>query len=79
MDISNLIVTIDLGSSNIVGLAGIKEGNKIKVVATEKVTSEGAIRRGSIVNIDVCASKIRNLITKLEDKLSTNIQSSDSR
>ncbi|MBR4119498.1 MAG: cell division protein FtsA [Bacteroidales bacterium] len=74
MDISNLIVTIDLGSSNIVGLAGIKEGNKIKVVATEKVTSEGAIRRGSIVNIDVCASKVRDLITKLEEKLSTKIQ-----
>ena len=33
MDTSNLIVTIDLGSSNIVGLAGIKEGSKIKVIA----------------------------------------------
>ncbi len=74
MDISNLIVTIDLGSSNIVGLAGIKEGNKIKVVATEKVASEGAIRRGSIINIDVCVSKVRDLITKLEDKLSTKIE-----
>ena len=36
MDTSNLIVAIDLGSSNIVGLAGIKEGNNIKVVAVEK-------------------------------------------
>ena len=73
MDTSNLIVTIDLGSSNIVGLAGVKEGNKIKVVAVEKEPSEGAVRRGCIINIDICASKVRKLITKLENKLSAHI------
>ena len=73
MDTSNLIVTIDLGTSNIVGLAGVKEGNKIKVVAVEKEASEGAIRRGCIINIENCASKVRKLITKLDNKLSTHI------
>ncbi len=73
MDTSNLIVAIDLGSSNIVGLAGVKEGNKIKVIAVEKEPSEGAIRRGCITNIDICTSKVRKLITKLDNKLSTHI------
>ena len=73
MDTSNLIVTIDLGSSNIVGLAGVKDGNKIKVVAVEKEPSEGAIRRGCIINTDICASKVRKLITKLENKTSSHI------
>ncbi|MBR5532029.1 MAG: cell division protein FtsA [Bacteroidales bacterium] len=73
MDTSNLIVAIDLGSSNIVGLAGIKEGNKIKVVAVEKEPSEGAVRRGCIINTDICTSKVRKLITKLDNKLSTHI------
>ncbi|MBR4962999.1 MAG: cell division protein FtsA [Muribaculaceae bacterium] len=73
MDTSNLIVTIDLGSSNIVGLAGIKEGSKIKVIAVEKEPSEGAIRRGCIINTDICASKVRKLITKLENKISSKI------
>ena len=73
MDTSNLIVTIDLGSSNIVGLAGVKDGNKIKVIAVEKEPSEGAIRRGCIINTDICASKVRKLITKLENKTSSHI------
>ena len=73
MDTSNLIVTIDLGSSNIVGLAGVKEGNKIKVIAFEKEPSEGAIRRGCIINTDICASKVRKLMTKLENKISSKI------
>ena len=73
MDTTNLIVTIDLGTSNIVGLAGVKEGNKIRVVAVEKEPSEGVIRRGCIINIDNCASKVRKLITKLDNKLSTHI------
>ena len=73
MDTSNLIVAIDLGSSNIVGLAGIKEGNKIKVIAVEKEPSEGAVRRGCIINTDICASKVRKLITKLENKISSKI------
>lgn len=73
MDTSNLIVAIDLGSSNIVGLAGVKEDNKIKIIAVEKEPSEGAVRRGAITNIDVCTSKVRKLITKLNNKLSTNI------
>ena len=73
MDTSNLIVTIDLGSSNIVGLAGVKEGNKVKVVAVEKEPSEGAIRRGCIINAEICTSKVRKLITKLENKISSKI------
>ena len=73
MDTSNLIVTIDLGSSNIVGLAGVKEGNKVKVIAVEKEPSEGAIRRGCIINTDICASKVRKLMTKLENKTSSHI------
>ena len=51
MDITNLMVAIDLGSSNIVGMAGVREGNKIKIVAIDKEPSEGAVRRGCVINI----------------------------
>lgn len=73
MDTQNLITAIDLGTSNIVAMVGVKEGNKIKVVAIEREPSEGAIRRGCIINSDICVSKVRKLITKLDNKLSTHI------
>lgn len=73
MDITNLMVAIDLGSSNIVGMAGVREGNKIKIVAIDKEPSEGAVRRGCVINIEESASKVKKLITKLENKLSTHI------
>lgn len=73
MDITNLMVAIDLGSSNIVGMAGVREGNKIKIVAIDKEPSEGAVRRGCVINIEESASKVKKLITKLENKLSNHI------
>ena len=73
MDITNLMVAIDLGSSNIVGMAGVREGNKIKIVAIDKEPSEGVVRRGCVINIEESASKVKKLITKLENKLSTHI------
>lgn len=73
MDITNLMVAIDLGSSNIVGMAGVREGNKIKIVAIDKEPSEGAVRRGCVINIEESASKVKKLITKLENKLSSHI------
>lgn len=74
METEKMIVAIDPGSSNIVGVAGMKDGDKIKVMAVEKVPSEGAVRRGCVVSVDETASKVKKLVTMLENKLSAKIE-----
>ncbi|MEG1999221.1 MAG: cell division protein FtsA, partial [Bacteroidales bacterium] len=73
METEKLIVAIDLGSSHIVGVVGKKENDKIKIIAVEREPSDGAIRRGCIANIEEAASKVKKLVTKLENKLSARI------
>ena len=69
-----MIVAIDLGSSSIVGVVGMREGDRIKITAVERVPSEGAVRRGCVVNVDEAASRVRKLVTMLENKLSAKIE-----
>lgn len=74
METERMVVAIDLGSSNIVGVAGVKEGGRIKIAAVERVPSEGAVRRGCVFNVEEAASRLRKLVTLLENKLSAKIE-----
>lgn len=74
METEKMIVAIDLGSSNIVGVAGMREGGRIKITAVERVPSEGAVRRGCVFNVDEAASRVKKLVTLLENKLSAKIE-----
>lgn len=73
METEKLIVSIDLGSSHIVGIAGKREGDKVRIIAVEREPSDGAIRRGAVANIEEAASKVKKLVTKLENKLAGRI------
>ncbi len=65
----NLIVVIDLGTSRIRGIAGRKDGNgHVEIIAYEGLASKG-IKRGSICNLAEAAFCIKEILTKLQNKV----------
>ena len=73
MERREFIVGIDLGSSKIAAVAGVKDTlGFITVLAVEQEPSGGCIRRGCVYNVEEAAGKIKRVINKLENKLSPN-------
>lgn len=71
MEAGKYIVAIELGTSKIVGIVGVKnEDGRLNILATEKEDSAGCIKRGCIFNVEDTASKIQKIIKKLENRLS---------
>ncbi|MDO5522455.1 MAG: cell division protein FtsA [Bacteroidia bacterium] len=71
---SGFIAAIDLGTSKITGVIGRKnENNVISVLASESISSDSSIRRGTIYNIDKAGAIVRRLISMLENKLNVKI------
>lgn len=71
----NLSVVIDIGTSKVVGLAGLcTEEGKIEIAASASVPSKG-IKRGTVFNIDEVAITLRKLLDKLEEQLEAEISS----
>lgn len=69
MENTGFIVSIDLGTSKIVGLLGRKnEQGVISILASETIASDGCVRNGVVYNIDETAGKIKKLINLLENK-----------
>lgn len=69
MENAGFIVSIDLGTSKIVGLLGRKnEQGVISILASETIASDGCIRNGVVYNIDETVGKIKKLINLLENK-----------
>jgi len=65
----NLVVVIDLGTSKIRGIVGRKDRNgHVEIIAYEALTSKGIIR-GSICNLAEVAFCIKDVLTKLQNKL----------
>ncbi len=65
----NLVVVIDLGTSKIRGIVGRKDDNNhVEIIAYEGVISKG-IRRGYIFNLDEAAFCIKEVLTKLQNKV----------
>ena len=74
MEAGKYIVAIELGTSKIVGIVGVKnEDGRLDILATEKEDSAGCIKRGCIFNVEDTASKIQKIIKKLENRLSLKI------
>lgn len=68
------IVAIELGSSQVIGVAGVKRlDGKIEVTAHVQQDSATFIRKGIIRNEDQAISCIRNIIAKLKEKLQKEI------
>ncbi len=70
MPYTNFITAIDLGTSNMVGVVGVKNpGGTLSIIAHEVESSDTCIRRGCVYNVKETANKIKRLISKLESKL----------
>ena len=70
---SNLSVVIDIGTSKIIALAGLKnEQGKVEVLGVAKTLSKG-IKRGVIFNIDEVAASIENAISDLESQIDEEV------
>jgi len=69
MEQSGFVVSIDIGTSKIVGLMGRKnEQGVITILASESIPSENCVKYGVVYNIDETAGKIKKLINLLENK-----------
>lgn len=70
MAYTDFIAAIDLGSSHMVGMVGVKNANgSLTVVNYAEEDSSSCIRRGCVYNVKDTAFKIKRLIGKLESKL----------
>lgn len=70
MAYTDFIAAIDLGSSKLTGVVGVKTpSGGIRVIANEEEPSGSFIRRGCVFNIEETAAKIKSLISRMERKL----------
>lgn len=66
----NFIVAIDLGSSKVTGIAGVKEPDgAINILAFTQEPSESFIHKGRVQNVDKLTQCIRNMKADLEKTL----------
>ena len=70
----NYIVAIDLGTSHLVGMVGMKSAQgTLSILAEEVEPSASCIRRGYVYNVEDTAHRINRLIMKLQNKLSSDL------
>ena len=68
------IIAIEIGSSKVTGLAGVKHRDgKIAVVAHVQQSATTFIRKGIIYNADLAAACMRNIILRLKEQLQQDI------
>ncbi|HSO86948.1 MAG TPA: cell division protein FtsA [Draconibacterium sp.] len=71
---NKLSVVIDIGTSKLVAIAGIKnEAGKFEISGIAKIPSKG-IRRGVIFNIEEVAASVKELLAALESKINERIE-----
>ena len=71
---SQTIIAIEIGSSKVTGLAGVKHRDgKIAVVAHVQQSATTFIRKGIIYNADLAAACMRNIILRLKEQLQQDI------
>lgn len=72
----NYIVVIDLGTSHLVGMVGVKSAQgTLSILAEEVEPSASCIRRGCVYNEVETANRINRLISKLQNKLDGKLPS----
>ncbi|MGL5273183.1 MAG: cell division protein FtsA [Phocaeicola sp.] len=74
MEATEFIVAIELGSSNITGIAGKKlSTGVVQILAVSSRESSSFIRKGRIYNLDKTANSLTSIIKELEDTLEATI------
>lgn len=74
MELHDFIAAVDLGTSKILGIVASKDvTGSLTIHAIESEDSEGCIKRGCIQNVDEAASKVKRLVSKLENRARTKI------
>ncbi len=71
-----IIVGIDIGSTKICAVAGIANDNgEVTILAmVEEPTKNGRVTKGSVVNLDLTANDIDNILNRLSDSANINIE-----
>jgi len=71
---TNYIVAIDIGTSCLVGMVGVKNAQgTLYILADEVEDSASCIQRGCIFNVTDTAHRIHRLLLKLQNKLSSKL------
>ena len=69
-----IVAVVDIGTSKVAAVAGIKNGEKIEVLGYAKAASKG-IKRGVVLNIDETVEVLNSVLTKIEDQFDGEIGS----
>ena len=71
----NMVFALDIGTRSIIGMVGVVEEDKVKVIAIEKEEhTERAMVDGQIENIEKVSSLARKVKKRLEDKVHTKLK-----
>jgi len=75
MKYTDLIAVIDLGTTHITGIVGLKESDgKFRVITHEVENSGSCIRRGFIYKVRETADKITRIVRKLENRFPDDLK-----
>lgn len=70
MESKEYIAAIDLGSSKIIGMVGLKRADHtLEVVAVDKIESQTCIRRGTIHNLEETTLNLKHILRKLDNRI----------
>ena len=66
----NAIFALDIGTRSIIGMVGVVEEEKVRIIAIEKIEhTERAMIDGQIENIEKVTTLARKVKTRLEEKV----------
>ena len=75
MAATDFIVAIELGSTEITGIAGKKNADgRIQILAYASERSSDCIKKGAIYNLDKTTQSLTSVIRRLEEKLQASIK-----
>lgn len=75
MAATDFIVAIELGSTEITGIAGKKNADgSIQILAYASERSSDCIKKGAIYNLDKTTQSLTSVIKQLEEKLQASIK-----
>ena len=71
----NMIFALDIGTRSVIGMVGVVEDDKVKIIAIEKEEhTERAMIDGQIENIEKVSSLAKKVKRRLETKLHTRLK-----
>lgn len=70
----NLIIGLDIGSSQVRAVAGRQNNGQLDIIATGKSSTSGYLLHGNIVNINKTSQAISDVISQIETVISGKIR-----